>query len=107
MKVLLDIPDQHAASLLDVLQHISYVTVTPLSSTEAELLEGYAKPVKKTPKPGCMRGKIWMADDFNAPMELVDSAFVEYANKMLRAIGGKTWSVDDSDVPVEELERVS
>ena len=27
------------------------------------------QPVKKTPKPGCMRGKIWMADDFDAPLE--------------------------------------
>jgi len=24
---------------------------------------------RKTPKPGCMRGKIWMADDFDAPLE--------------------------------------
>ena len=28
-----------------------------------------AEPAKKTPKPGCMKGKIWMADDFNAPLE--------------------------------------
>ena len=27
------------------------------------------EPSKKTPKPGCMRGKIWMADDFDAPLE--------------------------------------
>ena len=27
------------------------------------------EPPKKTPKPGCMRGKIWMADDFDAPLE--------------------------------------
>ena len=26
-------------------------------------------PVKKIPKPGCMKGKIWMADDFDAPLE--------------------------------------
>ena len=24
---------------------------------------------KKMPKPGCMKGKIWMADDFDAPLE--------------------------------------
>ena len=23
----------------------------------------------KIPQPGCMRGQIWMAEDFNAPME--------------------------------------
>ena len=28
----------------------------------------------KVPQPGCMRGKIWMADDFDAPME----EFAEY-----------------------------
>ena len=28
-----------------------------------------AEPVPKTPKPGCMKGKIWMADDFDAPLE--------------------------------------
>jgi DNA-damage-inducible protein J len=28
-----------------------------------------AEPPKKTPKPGCMKGKLWMADDFDAPLE--------------------------------------
>ncbi len=28
-----------------------------------------AKPAKKTPKLGCMEGEIWMADDFDAPLE--------------------------------------
>jgi len=28
-----------------------------------------AQPAKKTPKPGCMKGKIWMAEDFDAPLE--------------------------------------
>ena len=28
-----------------------------------------AEPVKKTPKPGCMKGKIWMAEDFDAPLD--------------------------------------
>ncbi|MDR0291141.1 MAG: type II toxin-antitoxin system RelB/DinJ family antitoxin [Treponema sp.] len=28
-----------------------------------------AEPEKKIPKPGCMKGKIWMADDFDAPLE--------------------------------------
>ena len=25
--------------------------------------------LKKAPKPGCMKGKIWMADDFDAPLD--------------------------------------
>jgi len=28
-----------------------------------------ADPVKKVPKPGCMKGKISIADDFDAPLE--------------------------------------
>jgi DNA-damage-inducible protein J len=27
------------------------------------------KPSKKTPQLGCMKGQIWMADDFDAPLE--------------------------------------
>ena len=27
------------------------------------------EPLKKTPKLGCMKGKIWMSDDFNEPLE--------------------------------------
>ncbi|MDR0456032.1 MAG: type II toxin-antitoxin system RelB/DinJ family antitoxin [Treponema sp.] len=27
------------------------------------------EPAKKAPKPGCMKGKIWVADDFDAPLE--------------------------------------
>jgi len=27
------------------------------------------EPPKKMPKPGCMKGKIWMADDFDMPLE--------------------------------------
>ena len=28
-----------------------------------------AAPEGKMPKPGCMKGKIWMSEDFNAPLE--------------------------------------
>jgi hypothetical protein len=38
MKVLLDIPDKKADSLLDVLRHISYVKATPLTDKKFELL---------------------------------------------------------------------
>jgi DNA-damage-inducible protein J len=33
-----------------------------------------AETTQKTPKPGCMRGQIWMADDFDAPLD----DFAEY-----------------------------
>ena len=26
-------------------------------------------PLRKTPKPGCMKGKIWVAEDFDEPLE--------------------------------------
>ena len=51
---------------------------------------------------GCMKGKIWMADDFNAPMELVDSEFMEYANKVLKSIGGRVWMPYGVDAQQEE-----
>ena len=39
MKVLLDIPDKKAASLLDVLKHISYVKAMPLTEEKSILLQ--------------------------------------------------------------------
>jgi hypothetical protein len=39
MKVLLDIPDNKAASLLDVLRSISYVKAKPLTDAKALLME--------------------------------------------------------------------
>jgi hypothetical protein len=39
MKILLDIPDNQAPSLIDVLRSISYVRVKPLTDTKALLME--------------------------------------------------------------------
>ena len=39
MQVLLNIPDAKAPFLMDVLQHISYVKVTPLTDEKALLLQ--------------------------------------------------------------------
>lgn len=39
MKVLLDIPDNKAASLMDVLKSISYVKAKPLTDAKALLME--------------------------------------------------------------------
>jgi hypothetical protein len=39
MKILLDIPDNQASSLIDVLKSISYVRVKPLTDTKALLME--------------------------------------------------------------------
>ena len=39
MKVLLDIPDNKAASLIDVLKSISYIKAKPLTDAKALLME--------------------------------------------------------------------
>jgi DNA-damage-inducible protein J len=49
--------------------------------------------------------EVWKSDDFNAPMELVDSEFVEYANKVLKSIGGKVWMPYDIDETQEKSAR--
>jgi hypothetical protein len=45
MKVLLDIPDKKADSLLDVLRHISYVKAKPLTESKAKLLSDIQEAV--------------------------------------------------------------
>jgi hypothetical protein len=47
MKILLDIPDNKASSLLDVLNGISYVKVIPLTDTKALLLEEMREAVEE------------------------------------------------------------
>jgi hypothetical protein len=47
MKVLLDIPDNKAASLMDVLKNISYVRVKPLTDTKALLMEEIREAVEE------------------------------------------------------------
>jgi addiction module RelB/DinJ family antitoxin len=49
--------------------------------------------------------EVWKSDDFDAPMELVDSEFVEYANKVLKSIGGKVWMPYDIDETQEKSAR--
>lgn len=39
MKILLDVPDNKASSLIDVLKSISYVKAKPLTDSKALLLE--------------------------------------------------------------------
>ena len=39
MKVLLDIPDKKADSLMDVLRHISYVTIQPFDTPKPQVVE--------------------------------------------------------------------
>lgn len=47
MKVLLDIPDNKAASLMDVLKSISYVKAKPLTDSKALLMEEIKEAVEE------------------------------------------------------------
>jgi hypothetical protein len=47
MKVLLDIPDEKAPHLLDVLRHISYVKVKPITDEKAQLLSDIREAVEE------------------------------------------------------------
>ena len=47
MKVLLDIPDNKASSLLDVLKDISYIKATPLSDEKALLMTEIKEAVEE------------------------------------------------------------
>lgn len=47
MKVLLDIPDNKAASLMDVLSSISYVKAKPLTDAKALLMEEMREAVEE------------------------------------------------------------
>jgi hypothetical protein len=64
MKVLLDIPDNKADSLMDVLRSISYVKAKPITEAKALLLEEIKEAVEemKLIKSGKKKGR--NAEDF-------------------------------------------
>jgi len=64
MKILLDIPDNKAASLMDVLRSISYVKAKPITEAKALLLEEIKEAVEemKLIKSGKKKGR--NAEDF-------------------------------------------
>jgi hypothetical protein len=47
MKILLDIPDEKAPSLMDVLRSISYVKAKPITDSKAKLLEEMKEAVEE------------------------------------------------------------
>jgi len=67
-----------------------------------------AKPVqKKIPRSelcGCLKGKVWMADDFDVPLEEMREQ-MESVRKCPKRDGweGKIWMADDFDAPMEEF----
>jgi len=64
MKVLLDIPDNKAASLMDVLRSISYVTAKPLTDAKALLMEEIREAVQEMKLIRAGKKKAHNAEDF-------------------------------------------
>ncbi|MCU0376479.1 MAG: hypothetical protein MUF24_14320 [Chitinophagaceae bacterium] len=64
MKVLLDIPDNKAASLLEVLKSISYVKAKPLTDTKAQLMEEIREAVQEMKLIRAGKKKARNAEDF-------------------------------------------
>jgi len=64
MKVLLDIPDNKAASLMDVLKSISYVKVKPLTDAKALLMAEIREAVEEMKLIRAGKDKARNAEDF-------------------------------------------
>lgn len=64
MKILLDIPDSKASSLLDVLAHISYVKTKQLTDSKALLLEEMREAVEEMKLIRAGKKKARSIDDF-------------------------------------------
>lgn len=64
MKVLLEIPDNKAASLMDVLQNISYVKVKPITETKALLMKEIKEAVEEMKLIRAGKKKARNAEDF-------------------------------------------
>ena len=64
MKILLDIPDNKAASLLEVLKSISYVKAKPLTDAKALLMEELREAVEEMKLIRAGKKKVRNAEDF-------------------------------------------
>jgi hypothetical protein len=64
MKVLLDIPDNKATSLMDVLSSIPYVKAKPLTDAKAKLMEEIREAVEEMKLIRAGKKKARNAEDF-------------------------------------------
>lgn len=64
MKVLLDIPDNKASSLMDVLKSISYVKAKQLTDTKAQLMQEIREAVEEMKLIRAGKKKARNAEDF-------------------------------------------
>ena len=56
---------------------------------------------KKDRVPGCLKGQIWMADDFEAPFETEEQ--VTNKKRGFGCLKGQIWMADDFDAPLEDF----
>lgn len=64
MKILLDIPDHKAASLMEVLRSISFVKAKPITDSKAQLLEELKEAVEEMKLIRLGKKKARNAEDF-------------------------------------------
>jgi hypothetical protein len=64
MKILIEIPDNKASSLIDVLKSISYVKTKPLTDVKALLMEEIREAVEEMKQIKAGRKKARNAEDF-------------------------------------------
>lgn len=64
MKVLLDVPDNKAASLMEVLKNISYVKAKKLTDSKAELMFEVREAVEEMKLIRAGKKKVRNAEDF-------------------------------------------
>lgn len=64
MKILLDIPDNKASSLMDVLKSISYVKAKQLTDTKAQLMQEIREAVEEMKLIRAGKKKARNAEDF-------------------------------------------
>ena len=64
MKILLDIPDNKASSLMDVLRSISYVKAKTLTDTKAQLMQEIREAVEEMKLIRAGKKKARNAEDF-------------------------------------------
>ena len=66
-----------------------------------------SKSARKVPKLGCMKGKIWMADDFDAPLYLTEDPLHATPPRVPQpgCMKGKIWMAEDFNAPMEEFKE--